>query len=325
MKWNDIPKVFYGSCCLHICMFILFCITSYFMAAVVIVANQDTSTPSQYLDDWYVRPFIDIRVQDAPCAGSWDPVFIQRWPGTFEGCKVRTTANASDKSRELMTKSEYEKFISQKVKADTSSKNDQEKTSAAKSKYPCFKEAARPGVDQTSVLEKYICGKRGSVDFATAKRPTAGKCPSGTKRCSSIITDPNTICIPDDLDEHTQCPIVDMQFVDENAKNLKSDSWKKIKLRNDNEWLVYTRRDVDSLPLTKFAVGETPCIRPNQQPTFPNYEYWKLEAPEKRNGANNGCDTISYMSTATDPRYEQLGGQTTIYEVQNNSTVLSIL
>ena len=96
MKLNDIPKVFYGSCCLHICMFILFCVLSFFMASVVIVANQDTSTAAQYLDDWKVKPFIDIKVQDTPCAGSWESVFVQRWPGTFEGCKVRTTSNASD-------------------------------------------------------------------------------------------------------------------------------------------------------------------------------------------------------------------------------------
>lgn len=107
-------------------------------------------------------------------------MFVKKWPGTVEGCKVRTTKNTSDTSRTLMTKGEYEKFINQKVKADSSNKNDQEKKSKAKSQYPCFAEAARPGVSQSSVMGKYICGKRGTVDFANAKRPVDGKCPTDT-------------------------------------------------------------------------------------------------------------------------------------------------
>lgn len=55
-----------------------------------------------------------------------------------------------------------------------------------------------------------------------------GKCPKDTQRCSQITSDANTICLPKNLNVQTECPIVDMQIVDRNAKDLKSNSWTKL-------------------------------------------------------------------------------------------------
>jgi len=52
------------------------------------VADQNTNTVTQVVDDWNTLPFVDLKVTDDKCLSGFESVFVRRWGGSEQGCIV---------------------------------------------------------------------------------------------------------------------------------------------------------------------------------------------------------------------------------------------
>ena len=69
-----------------------------------------------------------------------------------------------------------------------------------------------------------ICGKQGGKSFAEAQKPNSdGTCPNNMVPCSNATSRANTICVAPQEFEAGQCPITEIQFLNQNqTQNLDS-------------------------------------------------------------------------------------------------------
>ena len=86
------------------------------------------------------------------------------------------------------------------------------------------------------------------------------KCPEGTAPCSQTTNSDNTICYPPE--EHTAaCPITSIDLVmQKNLPDFEGD-YQKIRL-NADYFVVFTKTESDSLPVTSTKVEKRPCLDP---------------------------------------------------------------
>ena len=129
--------------------------------------------------------------------------------------------------------------------------------------YYCVDMEPLPAVIQGSFYGSRICGTRSGTPFVDAIRvDESGKCPDGTKPCSSNTSLQNTICYPpEDLD--SSCPITDIDIIEmsgaETKKKSRNNGDNVIQL--DSSHAITYSKDRDSLPITTIIVDEQPCIR----------------------------------------------------------------
>ena len=116
----------------------------------------------------------------------------------------------------------------------------------------------------------------------TAVRPdaTTGKCPNGSQACSDKLSPQNIICVNDLAD----CPITDINFVEsgdiqpyiDNPDYNVVDYLPQIPERSAVS-IVWTSKDVDSLPVMRTNITQYPCLNPQEMYQQDEKEYYLLE------------------------------------------------
>ena len=75
-----------------------------------------------------------------------------------------------------------------------------------------------------------------------------------------MTSDENTVCYA----TQESCPIVDIKFVTETeVDSFKSDADFTVLPFKGSTQLVYTKKKVDSLPITRTKIENKPCLDPN--------------------------------------------------------------
>ena len=87
------------------------------------------------------------------------------------------------------------------------------------------------------------------------------ECPSGTSACSQKTKSENTVCYP--LAEHADaCPITEIKFVLNSELDAIQDNFAQVTFSSEKT-LIYSKSNIDALPLSSFAVTKAPCLDPS--------------------------------------------------------------
>ena len=91
--------------------------------------------------------------------------------------------------------------------------------------------------------------------------------------------------------------------------------------KNEDLYLVYSKKSTDNLPITATRVESQPCAFPDQLFEPAEDLYYPLERDRKK----EACQVHQGTGKATDDRYKDTGGWVTEYEVQKASGVLATM
>ena len=122
-------------------------------------------------------------------------------------------------------------------------------------------------ISQTDFGGKSICGVRGGKSFSEVLRPNLqNECPSGTSACSQNTNSGNTVCYPQE--EHDDaCPITEIKFVQNSELDSIQDSFTQVTF-NSEKTLLYSKNNLDALPISSFAVTKAPCLDPSRSADY---------------------------------------------------------
>lgn len=133
--------------------------------------------------------------------------------------------------------------------------------------------------------------------------PNTYKCPDGSNPCSDTLSPKNVICVSDT----SECPIIDILFVSsedlqpyiDNANYTVLEYLPTIPGRPAVS-LVYTKTEVDSLPITTTQISQFPCLDPSEMWQQDLSEYYVLE---KDKNVTTCQDPPHYSQSKYDTRY----------------------
>ena len=125
-------------------------------------------------------------------------------------------------------------------------------------------------VSQTNFGGKTICGRGGGKAFAEVQRPVKENgeysCPTGTTPCSLVTSPENTVCYPPD-DHVNSCPINEIRFVlNEELVSIEGEYGQAT--FNSQFTLLYSKTNLDALPITTTSVTKAPCLDPARSADF---------------------------------------------------------
>ena len=231
-------------------------------------------------------------------------MFYREWLGTYDGCEMLPVLQRILETGPVITKEEYRRIV---LKGDP---NESDSYSSCKilPKDTVYQNELVPG--------KFICGIRGGLDFLDVQRvdPITKACPKGTDPCSGKTSPENTICYP--KDQHDDfCPIIDIKIVTMEEAKAKFNTYMKLHYYDD-QYLLYTRKDIDSSPITSTQVEYKPCASPFEISKNPHKRFFELEI-----GKESTCSALTGTHTVYDERYRDVGFQVTEWDVQNLSGV----
>ena len=87
-SFREIPKRLFCICVVQWIVMILGIVLLVNLQALLKVASQNNATVTQLVDDWRVRPFVDVFTSTGPCPAGSESIFTRRWGGTERGCNV---------------------------------------------------------------------------------------------------------------------------------------------------------------------------------------------------------------------------------------------
>ena len=168
-------------------------------------------------------------------------------------------------------------------------------------------------------LGKRVCGTFGGDPFVNVTRPDAStmECPSGTTPCLATTIANETVCYPPD-DLSSKCPITDIAIVDNTALSDYEDSGYTVRSFNDTTSLVFSK-GVPQLPPTTIKVEQEPCMDALRQSSSPGEQFYRPEM------MRSGCPTEKNTGLVYDPRFSVSGLYTSLYSVQTENSVTSML
>ena len=181
----------------------------------------------------------------------------------------------------------------------------------------CSYYPAIPATEQQEFYDRRICVKRGGQQFVVANRPEAnGKCFPGYEPCSQKTDIEHTICYDTKTTTFDEaCPITDFVFYKNGTGTYATDkAWTVIPFDKDVN-IAYTKTASGNLPLMSAKLEYQPCMLANQRSVSPNQKFWQFEH------AHGDCEVDEMSKLKYDPRYQEAGLVTNLYEVQDESNV----
>ena len=118
--------------------------------------------------------------------------------------------------------------------------------------------------------------------------------------------------------ENVSCPITFLTIVndDDEADEFKAKPGYTVVEAPRNElYIVFTKTQTDTLPVTNTQIGKQPCIDPKA--TFENRAYYPTELDRKR----GRCEVDDDVGTSQDTRFQELDFQISEMQLMDESGV----
>jgi len=240
--------------------------------------------------NWNNSYIQDITISDSlNCPYSYDPLVLDTFPGTVEGCDCTNGTNSANK------------LLRDKCNRDNSSVLPS----------TCFQVQAIPNQTFYFWKSKVLCSKRGNVNYLNLMiKGNDSSCPQNTKNCGRIDTRiDNKLCMDKSLD----CPVKEIKITSKNQSLNKGFS--KIDF-NDDDNLIFSR-NIDSPGVSYLQISEgLNCINPSEKNSIG--EPYKLLL----NYYNYPCKSI-INDNMFDIRFKEISqeARSDLYEQNNNSLI----